>query len=63
VDSVKAGKIEVTPIHDIECAGLYAELIEDVHIVNFPMSNNDYGGNAAPEIQKRVELDCPLAFF
>jgi len=59
VDSVKTGRIEIP---SVECAGLYAELIEDVHLVHFPMSNDDYCGNAPPEIGKRVELDRPFSF-
>jgi len=62
VDSVKTGKIDITPVHDIECAGLYVDLIEDVHIVHFPMSNHDHCGNASPEIEKGVEFHRPFAF-
>jgi len=62
VDSVKTGEIEISPVHDIEGTGFYADLVEDVHIVNFSVSDDDYGRNAPPEIEKRVELDRPFVF-
>ncbi len=62
MDSVKTGQIDITPIHDMECTRLYVDLIEDVHIVNLSMGDNDHRGDTSPEIEKRVKLDCPFAF-
>ena len=58
----KDGQNRIPTIHDVECAGFYADLVEDVHIVNFSVSDDDYGRDTPPEIQKRVELDRPFVF-
>ncbi len=46
MDFVKTDKIDITPVYDMECARPHGDVIEDIHIVRFPMSNNDHCGDA-----------------
>ncbi len=52
----EAFEIDVGPIHDVERAGLRADLVEDVDVVHFASSNADERGNIAVQIQQRVHL-------
>jgi hypothetical protein len=62
VDFVGTGKIQIAAIHDIDSFQLDNQLVEDIDIVDFARSNDDYGGNVAMQIQKGMEFYRTLAF-
>jgi len=62
MEFVKASEIDITPVHQIGGARFEEELVEDVDIVNSPMSNNNKGGNAPAQIQEHVKFDGGLVF-
>ena len=62
MEFVKASEIDITPVHQIGDARFEEELVEDVDIVNSPMSNNNKGGNAPVQIQERVKFDGGFVF-
>ena len=57
----EAFEIDVGPIHDVEGAGLGADLVEDVDVVHFAVSNADTRGDVAPQVQQRVHHHGSLA--
>jgi hypothetical protein len=54
VDDIEANKIEIASIDDVKGAQLEDQLIQDSHIVNFPMGNNDNGRDASTQVQEGV---------
>ena len=56
MDCMKAIEIQIPPVDDVKGSWLEDQLIQDIGVVNFAMSNNDEGGNTSSEIQKRVQL-------
>jgi len=52
LDHIKASKIEIPSIDDVESAWFEDQLIQDGHIVNFPMGNNDNGRDASAQVQE-----------
>jgi len=62
MDRIKACKIDIAPVHDVDGTCFYYELVEDVHFVDLAMGDDYDRGNAAPKIQKGMELYCPFAF-
>ncbi len=61
VDHMQTGKIEIAAIEDIDRAGFDGNLIDDIDLVDLSVSNDDYGGNTAPQIQKGMQFDRALA--
>src|ERR1041385_6047710 len=59
---VQTGEIEVTAIHHIEGAGFEAELIQNVHLVNFAMCNDHNSWNVAAQVEQGVEFDRSFVF-
>ena len=57
----EAFEIDVGPIHDVEGAGLGADLVEDVDVVHFAVGNADKRGDVASQVQQRVHLHGSLA--
>ena len=57
---VQACKVKVAPIHDIEGPGLDGQDIQNVDIVHLAVANVNEAGDAAAQIQQRVQLDGPL---
>ena len=53
---IKPFEIQIPPIDNIESSRFEDQLIEDIDVVNFAVSNNDKGGNTSSEIQKSVQL-------
>ena len=51
VHEEEAGKVEITAIHDVDCAGLWHQLVEDVGIVNLAIGNDNKGWDVATQIQ------------
>ena len=60
VQSVKATKVEISPIEDVERACFEAKLIEDVDVVNFASRDNDYSGKVASQVEQCVQFDSGL---
>ena len=61
MDFVEARKIEIAAIHDVDGPQLDAQLVEDIDIVHFPRGDDHHRRNVSVQIQKGVELYCPLA--
>ena len=56
MDHIEAIEIQISTVDNIKGSWFEDQLIEDVDVVNFAMSNNDEGGNTSSEIQKRVQF-------
>jgi len=54
LDPIKASKIEIASIEDIKGARFEDQLIQDGHIMNFPMGNHDNGRDASAQVQEGV---------
>ena len=51
VHEEEAGKVEITAIHDVDCAGFCRQLVEDGGIVNLAIGNDNKGWDVATQIQ------------
>jgi hypothetical protein len=51
MDRIKAYKIDIAPVHDVDGTCFYYELVEDL-----AMGDDYERGNAAPKIQKGIEF-------
>ena len=60
-EAMQTHEIDVAAIHHVERAGFDRQLVEDRHIVHFPVRNMHKTGNVAAQIQERVQLDGTLA--
>ena len=58
MDLIEPGEIEVTTIHDVERTRFGEQVIEDVDVMNFPISDECDSGDASSQIEQGVELDC-----
>lgn len=58
--NVKTGKVEITAIHEVNCAGLHRQLVEDVDIVNLAIGNNNKGWNVPAQVQQVCSLTALL---
>jgi hypothetical protein len=47
-------------IENIDGAGFYYNLVEDVDLVDLSVNDDNHGGDTALQIQKCVKLDCAL---
>ena len=54
---MKSGKVDITPVRDVDGSCLDDKLIEDVHFVNLAMGDDYYCRYASSQIQECVELD------
>src|ERR1700681_1518615 len=54
---VQAREIEVAAIHHIEGAGLEAELVQNVDLVNLAMCNDHNSWDVAVEVQQGMQFD------
>src|SRR5665647_4863 len=53
---MEAFEIKITPVHDIVGAGFQREVVENVHIVQFPFCNADESGDGSAQIQQCMEF-------
>ena len=60
-EAIQPLEIEVAAIHHIERPRLDRQLVEDVHIVHFPVGNVDKAGDVAPQVEQRMQLEGTLA--
>ena len=51
-------KIQVPPIHDIECTGLYRQEIQHVHFIHLSISDMDKCGYRPLHFKQRIQFDC-----
>jgi hypothetical protein len=58
---MQATEIDVAFVHHVEGARLDRQMVEDRHIVRFPVSYADKTGDVAPQVDERMELDGSLA--
>lgn len=61
MNPVKAGKVYIRSIHDVDGAGLDEEFVENIDVVNVAMGNADHHRDIAPQVQQRRELHGGLA--
>ena len=54
MDSVELSKVAVSPIHDVEAAGLDGNVLEHRAVENAARSNNNKGGDIPAQIEERV---------
>jgi len=55
--SEEAAVIDVAAVEDIKTAGLGNEIVQNPHIVRFPLCNLDERGDRASQIEKGMEFD------
>src|SRR5258706_16001593 len=60
VEAIEALEEEEATIHDVESAGLGQQLVEDVDLVHLAITNVNKGGDVAPQIEQRIQLDGDL---
>jgi len=56
MDSIKATEIQISTVDNIEGSWFEGQLIEDVDIVNFAMSDNHERGNTSSEVQEGMQF-------
>ena len=61
MDLVKASEIQIPSVEDVERSWFEGQLIENRHIVNLSVGNDDEGGDASAQVQKRVQFDRSFA--
>ncbi len=54
MDYIKANKIEIASVDDIKGARFEDQLIQNGHIVNLPVGNNDKGRDASAQVQESM---------
>jgi len=59
-DAVEPREIQITAIHDIECARLENQQVEPVDLVNVSGRDIDFGGDRSAQIEQGVDLDRRL---
>lgn len=59
---VKAGEIDIPPIHHVDGARFEEKSVEDIDVVNSAGSNDSKGGDASAQIQERVKFDGGFVF-
>ena len=57
VEHIKARKIEIASVHDVDRARFGDEMVEYIDVVKLALGDLDEGGDVAAQIQQRVELD------
>ena len=57
---MEARKVEVGPIHDMQCTGFRQEHVQDIDTVQFSVGNVDEGGDVSVQVEEGVELDSAL---
>lgn len=62
MNGVKTGKVQITLIHKIDGPRFYQESVEDVYIVDFPVSYEDNRWNNSMQIRECMELHRSLSF-
>ena len=55
---IKASKIQIPSVDDIEGSRFEDHLIEDPEIVNFAMGDNDEGGNTSSGVEQGMQFHC-----
>jgi len=59
---IKASEIGITAVQNVKRTWLQKQLVEDVDIVNFAMSNADKAGDASSQIHQGMDLDSCFVF-
>jgi len=58
---VKPLEIEVAAVHNVKRAGFENQLMQEIDVVNFAVSDDDHRRNIAAEIQQGMQFDCSIA--
>jgi hypothetical protein len=59
--SKETSEIEITAVEDVKAAGLRNEIVQNPHIVRFPICNLDKRRDRASQIEQGMELDGAFA--
>jgi len=62
MELVQPLKIQICPIHDIDCTRFWNEMIKDVDVMNLAVRDPYESWDVAPQIQKGVQLYGPFCF-
>ena len=62
IETIQTGKMDVAPIHNIECPGFQDQQIENIDIVRFAVCNADKASNRASQVHEGMELDGGFVF-
>ena len=54
---VEARKVQIASVEKVNGSGFYDEFVEELDLVDFAMSYEDQGGDAAAQIHQRMEFD------
>jgi len=60
VQAMKSCEVQIAEIHDVERTSLGNDLVEDVHVVQFAITDVDEAGNVAAQVEQRMQLDGRL---
>ncbi len=60
-EPMKTSKIDITPVHHVERARFDRQMVEDRHIVRFPIGNPHETGDVASQVHERVQLHGAFA--
>jgi hypothetical protein len=53
---IKAIEMQISTIDNVKSSWFEGQLIEDVEVVNFAVSDNDEGRDRSPEVQKGMQF-------
>jgi len=60
IQRVEPLEVHVTPIHDVEGAGLDQQEVQHNDVVHLAVGDVDEGGDRSPQIEQRVQLTAAL---
>src|ERR1019366_10147338 len=60
IQRIEPLEVQVTPIHDVEGAGLDEQQVQYIDVVHLAVGDVDEGWDRSPQIEQRVQLDGRL---
>jgi hypothetical protein len=60
VEAAEPIEVDVAAIHHIDCARFWYELVQDIHVVQLAITDEDERRDIAAQIEQRVQLDRRL---
>src|SRR5580658_888135 len=56
IQRIEPLEVQVTPIHDVEGAGLDKQQVQHIDVVHLAVGDVDEGGDRSPQVEQRVQL-------
>ena len=53
-------EVEISAVHQVEGAGLWRDLIQNIHVMHFAVGDADEQGDVAMQVDQRVHLHGAL---